>query len=814
MILKNKHLTRLEVFVLLMVSLVAFSYSQNAPVTTAPYHIEQDENALVPISVVDFNDIGAVSLTIHYDEAIALATNVLPHSALGGNFSFNTGNAGEVIISWYNLSGITLSDNSELFIIEFQRVKPAGITQLEWFDVDSISCEYAKYDGGAYTVLFDSPTSSFYINGQLEFLPRAPSTYLPDVYECANSIINIPVKVTNFNDIGAISLTMHYDPAVLVYQGFIPHSSLPTNFIVEADISGILIASGYVTGGAPGIDLPNDAVLFEAEFEYLGGTTNLEWFDDGHSCEYASADAPAFTPLHDTPQNEFYHDGLVAGYPRPEVSVSGTTTIYKGQSADVTFDLTGTPPWELTYSDGTTDETVTDITSTPYIITVSPQVTTTYKAVQLSDEYCEALEQGLIGEAVVTVKEFPTDITLAGSDECGHFSVILTPKENVDRDYTKIVFTVKWEAKTGSDVELIVTYAEWPDLTKYGNRVLYNGYYYQTFASSSPYSVNWIANNDYPVLEFVNDGTGSGITDFEIITVDFSSSPEGVNTAYYIEVDNYDETGVVINDAKDVSLNCSMFIKTFLQGAYSTSVHGMRTDLNTKDYLPYDQPYINTPAGYAGDESATQFAPAVVDWVLLELRSAIYPATMVTRKAALVLDNGDIVSAKDQNLPPVFNDVIAGNSYYIVVYHRNHLPVMTAAPVTFPNNESSPHDFTVNPADNVYEGTDCVILLEQGVYGQAAGDVNMDNRLKYTGSNNDRSPIFLRIQTEMAPAQAELISVVSGYFVEDLNMDGDVKYTGSGNDRAIIINNISYFTGTIMLIDIHNNPVPVDFGNN
>jgi hypothetical protein len=64
------------------------------------------------------------------------------------------------------------------------------------------------------------------------------------------------------------------------------------------------------------------------------------------------------------------------------------------------------------------------------------------------------------------------------------------------------------------------------------------------------------------------------------------------------------------------------------------------------------------------------------------------------------------------------------------------------------------------------------------------GNVLRDGQLKYSGSNNDRLPIYARI------GGASLTATINGYYREDTNLDGTVKYSGSNNDRLIIFSNI------------------------
>jgi hypothetical protein len=81
----------------------------------------------------------------------------------------------------------------------------------------------------------------------------------------------------------------------------------------------------------------------------------------------------------------------------------------------------------------------------------------------------------------------------------------------------------------------------------------------------------------------------------------------------------------------------------------------------------------------------------VVDWVLTELRTGTGAATVVAKRAAFIKSNGAVVDLNGTSTV-TFPSIAAGN-YYIVLRHRNHLPVMSVGTVPL-NASSALYDFT------------------------------------------------------------------------------------------------------------------------
>lgn len=232
-----------------------------------------------------------------------------------------------------------------------------------------------------------------------------------------------------------------------------------------------------------------------------------------------------------------------------------------------------------------------------------------------------------------------------------------------------------------------------------------------------------------------------------------------------------------------VSFN-ALRIQVLLEGPYDPLAGLMRDDLRFLGFLPANEPYSaigSPPIGHLpGTVSSSVFdvtgPDAIVDWIQLELRAPSDLLQPVARVDALVQRDGDVV-ATDGVGPVVFMQA-AGN-YFVVIRHRNHLAAMSAIPLAL-SCAPTPMDLTgtgalfgTQPTKNI-GGTEVLW----------AGNTNSDGQLKYTGTNNDRDPILLRIGGSVPT------NTVMGYFREDVNMDGTVKYTGAANDRDPILVNI------------------------
>jgi hypothetical protein len=187
--------------------------------------------------------------------------------------------------------------------------------------------------------------------------------------------------------------------------------------------------------------------------------------------------------------------------------------------------------------------------------------------------------------------------------------------------------------------------------------------------------------------------------------------------------------------------------KVFIHGAYNVSTGLMNDGLRTNDKIPTTQPYNTlTFAGataYSGTETfdkaiLTTGPNAIVDWVLIELRDATTPATIVQRRAALLQSDGDVVDI--DGVSPVTFDALANGNYHVVIRHRLCLATKTQTAIAFAvYSPATPTTSSLNFTGNSNALSGSQKLLTTGVYGLYIGDTDRSGAISVTDITNARS---------------------------------------------------------------------------
>lgn len=211
-------------------------------------------------------------------------------------------------------------------------------------------------------------------------------------------------------------------------------------------------------------------------------------------------------------------------------------------------------------------------------------------------------------------------------------------------------------------------------------------------------------------------GTGASLswTLGEIATETFSNGSYILTQGFQQPVEGIVITGI------------SLDLLVYLEGPFGTSE--MNTLLNSAGIIPLSHPYNSAPWNYSGPESVLFIPnPNVVDWVLIELRDAANaasatPATRIARQAGFLLKDGSVVGTDGSSILQFNNSFI--QQLFVIVWHRNHLGIMTANGITASGGIYA-YDFSTAES-KVHGGSTGYKNLNGAVWGMVAGDSSRD----------------------------------------------------------------------------------------
>jgi hypothetical protein len=186
----------------------------------------------------------------------------------------------------------------------------------------------------------------------------------------------------------------------------------------------------------------------------------------------------------------------------------------------------------------------------------------------------------------------------------------------------------------------------------------------------------------------------------------------------------------------------------------------MSTVLLANNIIPLVQPYSAEPWGYNGYEKVTELPNDIVDWVLVELRSD--DTTVAAKRAAFIRKDGQLVDLNGIS-KIAFKDIPSGN-YHTVIYHRNHLPLMSSEKLLITNKSDLTDLTNQSNISSITPSSD----LGGGVFGMYAGDTNGSSIITFSDAT-----CIIQNNTRI------------NYNIADVNLSGIVTFA----DVTSVINN-------------------------
>ncbi len=233
----------------LIPSLAYVSIAQNAPITTvATVSGTLPGTVTVPVTVVNFTSIGAISLTLDYNYTVMHFLQAIPNPILpnfiAGDADLGNGNH-RITMGWYGMPK-SLPDGSVIMSLSFTFI--GGSTPLTWFD-NGPSCEYAD---GAYNVLNDLPTSTYYINGYVCGYIGNPGTITGNNMVCQGEK-GVSYSIAPIPNAESYNWTVPYGAAIVTGNNT---NSILVDFSTNANTGVISVDGINACGNGPVSQLP------------------------------------------------------------------------------------------------------------------------------------------------------------------------------------------------------------------------------------------------------------------------------------------------------------------------------------------------------------------------------------------------------------------------------------------------------------------------------------------------------------------------------------------------------------------------------
>lgn len=206
-------------------------------------------------------------------------------------------------------------------------------------------------------------------------------------------------------------------------------------------------------------------------------------------------------------------------------------------------------------------------------------------------------------------------------------------------------------------------------------------------------------------------------------------------------------------------------VQVNLEGAFDLNSQNMLNEIQSLGLLPEgSNPYNTTPWNHTGFEGTgwrlEDYPPNAVDWVLLSFRTTTQASTEFAKRAAILKTDGTLSSFS----PIQVN--IGVQTIYIVVEHRNHLPVMSNS-ISISNNTIS-HDFRQSAGYLGSSGFGQKELIT-GIWGLYSCNADQSNPTGYEITGSDR--ILWEVEN----------GLYNLYRTVDFNLDGDIN----GEDKVL-----------------------------
>jgi hypothetical protein len=238
-------------------------------------------NVCVPVRVSNGNfiDITDLQFSLNFDNSIVGYTGAQNFNAnlpgLGAG-SITNPSAGNLVVSWSNITGVTLANGSILFELCFDGTA-VGTSSL---DISGMPSAISVMNGSDEMVSTSGTSGSVTVNGI--FGPDDFVLTLADVEAENGDQVCLPLTTTNWTDLLGLQFSANYDPAALTFveaRNFFEITPFPNSSALQvANPSAGNLTFTWNDPTAAGSTLPDGTVLLELCFNVTTDATTTVVF--------------------------------------------------------------------------------------------------------------------------------------------------------------------------------------------------------------------------------------------------------------------------------------------------------------------------------------------------------------------------------------------------------------------------------------------------------------------------------------------------------------------------------------------------------
>jgi hypothetical protein len=304
--------------------------------------VEEPGVILVPLDMLDFANVGAITLDIEYDSDL-LTFSGFENPALTGIMANYVGDGDFLRVTWQNMAGANI--NGKLLDLKFSY--PGGFST----PVAVTGAEIVGTDLGLI--------AATYIPGSVTQVTTTNVVTLVDpglVLVGGTATVPVTIEGPDFGAVNSITLKIAYDPAKLVYAGKVENAI--TGVVASATSNGLLTLTWI--GSAQ--NFTSLATLLDLKFVYNGGgDADLDFYPGS---EIADNLAPIAVNYVNTVVSPLFGDpslslGTVDGTPGQLVTIPIDAADFAGFDVGAITLKVGYDPAKLTYAAFTPHQSIT-----------------------------------------------------------------------------------------------------------------------------------------------------------------------------------------------------------------------------------------------------------------------------------------------------------------------------------------------------------------------------------------------------------------------------------------------------------------------